>query len=163
LIVILLLINGGGFLYFRKKRNQFLNQSNRIDQKSTISIIDSRSKEISISSLQRSYTVTSDYGLSVMTKSEQLITSTPNSITDCKENIQSKISFNQSDKITEKDFQQQALLEHNLIRSRYNKPPLKLTESLNISAQVNFIFYLLISNSFCFVYSIGLINMQIRM
>jgi hypothetical protein len=144
LIVILLLINGGGFLYFRKKRNQFLNQPNRIDQKSTISIIDSRSKQISIPSLHRSYTVTSDYRLSVMTKSEQLITSTPNSITDYKENIQSKISFNQSDKITEKDFQQQALLEHNLIRSRYNKPPLKLAESLNISAQVNFIFYLLI-------------------
>jgi len=39
-----------------------------------------------------------------MNKSEQLITSTPNSMTDYKENIQSKISFNQSDKITEKRF-----------------------------------------------------------
>ncbi len=59
----------------------------KIDRKSPISIIDPRSKQISILSLLTSYTVISDYQLSVINKSEQLITSTPNSMTDYKENI----------------------------------------------------------------------------
>jgi uncharacterized protein YkwD len=76
-----------------------------------------------------------------MTKSEPSISSTPNSAMGFIEKPQSTPSFDQPNQKSRKEFQQQALAEHNLIRFRHNKPPLKLTESLNIYAQVNFGFF----------------------
>ncbi len=138
-IAILLLINGGRILFFRKRRNKFLNLSKKINQTSTVSMINSKSKQIYIpSSLtdETSFTLTTTYRSTSFTKPKQSIMSTPNSIIDLKD------TFDQSNKITKKEFQQQPLAEHNLIRVRYNKQPLKLIESLNIYAQVNFFIFI---------------------
>jgi len=59
------------------------------------------------------------------------------------------------------EFQRQALIEHNAMRTMYRKSPLKLSESLNIYAQVKYNIHLF--GFFCiFCYSIGLTNVHRR-
>lgn len=94
---------------------------------------------------------TNDQSIS-MVQSEELITSTPNSLLN---------QQNHSIIINRKDFQRQALAEHNSIRVLHQKSTLKLNEKLNTSAQVNSFPWKrevnshLLSLSLC---SLGLIN-----
>ncbi len=167
LIVILLIINGAGMLLYRKKRQQFLNKSNRrnenismseISSVSTINMNKSKYRQMSSPSTitsDSSYTNTIGYRSFFITNAEQTKISVPNMET-IRETTEFESEFESestSTPINEKndmdleleEFQRQALKEHNSIRAMFNKPPLKLTESLNIYAQVKlkFIFFLL--------------------
>jgi hypothetical protein len=135
-LVIFLLVNGGGILYFYKKRKHFFNQSNKMNEeismRETPDYYDqTKYKQMSILSSS-----STDH-ISYVINSEKLMTSTPNIaiIEKLKEHTQSEALLRKKD-IDLKEFQRQALQEHNSIRTRYNKPLLKLTEALNIYAQV---------------------------
>ena len=141
LIVILLILNGVGVYLYSRKRKNFVNQSDRINNHIPMREA-SKYRRMSIPS-----TITSDltatntrgYLSSYTTKSEHIRNSIPTKTTvhDILRTTQSELSNEKNDiDLSLEEFQRQALKEHNSMRSMHKKPPLKLTESLNIYAQV---------------------------
>jgi uncharacterized protein YkwD len=166
LIIILIILNGIGVFIYRKKRQQFVNKSNKINDNipmseiSTISAMNiNKSKYRQMSTVltgtsDLSYENTSNYRSSFITNPEETMVSIPNitTIYETDETSQSE-PFSPSNQTNDKsdmdllleEFQRQALKEHNSVRKMYNKPPFRLSESLNIYAQVkfkSFVFYL---------------------
>ncbi|CAF1202787.1 unnamed protein product [Adineta steineri] len=159
-ILILILLNGGGILLYRKNRQKFIKEANQVNDNnipmrapSTISTINMNNKpnyrKMSIlSAVTRNSSVTNSkvYPELNTRKSRRMINSLPN-ITTINKVLRtsqvkplSPVSDDMNEKADEMDlsleeFQRQALAEHNFMRAMYNKPALKLTESLNIYAQ----------------------------
>jgi uncharacterized protein YkwD len=162
-------------LLYRKKRQKFFNRSNRINDNipmrelstlSTINANKSKYRQISIPSsttADSALTTTTDEISSYITNTgkKMILISNITTIHETPETIESEStspSYQTSEKsdmdLTLAKFRRQALKEHNSMRAMYNKPPLKLTESLNIYAQVKFKFFFFF-NMFFFIIVLG--------
>ena len=132
LIVLLSLLNGGGYYLYKRKRRDFLHESKRTDDempmsdRSSVSTIDqqiSKYRPISNSSI-----ISGDDFPSYRQPSEPRLSSAKFSPVSTYEKSDLDLSL--------EEFQRQALNEHNTMRTMYKKSPLKLSESLNLYAQV---------------------------
>lgn len=157
LIVILAILNGVGVLLYRKRRQQFLQRSNQVNNDipmsdvsstTTMNMNKSKYKQMSVPS-----TITTGSSFinrsSYLINPEKTILSIPNmttipetlEISDVQSISPSSQIHDRSDMDLElEEFQRQALKEHNAMRIMYHKTPLKLSDSLNIYAQVNLTF-----------------------
>ncbi len=188
LIVILLILNGIGILLYRKKRQEFLNRPNRnneniaMEELSTISTVNNdKTKYRPISVLS---TITSNPSSSPMPNARSSYVNYPRhtivplpkittifetsevSQEDDEEEEEEETTSpsNQTNNKSDMDlslevFQRQALKEHNAMRAMYRKPPFKLSESLNLYAQVKPSIHCFFSH-YLICFSIGLNNVQ---
>ena len=165
-IIIILLLNVVGLLLYRKRRQRFFNQSNQINNTilmretstiSTINVNKSKYRQLSVPS-----TIISDFSLTnTQSCPSSYLTNPLHKITTIRE-LNETIQLEEINELSLEEFRRQALKEHNSVRSTFNKSPLKLSESLNISAQV-IEFYLLLFNIFIIDHRIGLNNVHKRM
>lgn len=139
LIVVLLLLNGLGFFLYRRRRQKFLNTPNETIPMSQIS---TNSNHRSNSTLISDRTITATSSSNRMKTRRMTFLSVPR-ITPIPEGSENSTpgsraySLGKSDMdLSLEEFQRQALNEHNAMRKMYKKSPLKLSESLNIYAQV---------------------------
>ena len=121
LIFILFMLNGIGIIVYRKRRREFLQQTHDDMHLTEIASLSNEKMNAKSHPIKRPMTA----------------------ITETLENSQiDSISYLcQTNDLSEMDleieeFQREALREHNSIRFIYKKPPLKLSESLSIYAQV---------------------------
>ena len=149
LIVILLLLNGLGFILYRRKRENFVEKSNQMNENLPLSEVStgttssnarSNTQLISTRSLA---TFSSASSYRTRTRYPRLTLLSVPKITPVPESLETPT--NQTGTMTNdksemdlslEEFQRQALNEHNAMRRMYNKSPLKLSESLNMYAQV---------------------------
>ena len=124
LLVILCLLNAGGLYLYQRKRREYLHRSKQLDReipmsdRSSISTVGqqiSKYRPISNSSI-----VSGDFSLSRVSSKFSPVSLEEKSELD----------------LSLEEFQRQALSEHNAMRVMYKKAPLKLSDSLNLYAQV---------------------------
>lgn len=121
---------------YRRKRQNFLNQSpNQVNESIPLSQISTNSNDRSSTKLISPRTQWRNARLTFV--SVPKISPIPETIES--PTIQSRSMTNDKSEmdLSLEEFQRQALNEHNSMRKMYRKSPLKLSESLNMYAQVS--------------------------